>query len=161
MFMKEQRTRTFRLELGVALTLLCLISLLWKVTPAHAADVEDNAPVQTRVVTKQALPGLDGNRLAMEFLEVTYAPGQQSKPHRHPCAVIGYVVEGAVRMQVRGTTETVYQAGETFYEAPNEIHLVSANASKTEPAKFLACFLCDHETPLSVPVPTSQPAKGE
>lgn len=75
--------------------------------------------------------------------------------------MIGYVVEGAVRMRLQGKAETVYRAGESFYESPNEIHLVSANASRTEPAKFLACFLRDHETPLSVPVPTSQPAKGE
>ncbi len=141
---------------------ICATLMVWKVTTVPAAEAsKQDAPVQTRAVAKQALPRLDGNHLEMELLEVTYQPGQSSKPHSHPCAVIGYVVEGAVRMRLQGKAETVYRAGESFYESPNEIHLVSANASKTEPARFLVCFLCDHETPLSVPVPTSQPAKGE
>jgi quercetin dioxygenase-like cupin family protein len=46
---------------------------------------------------------------------------------------------------------TIYRAGDSFYEAPNGRHLISANASQTEPATFLATFVCDHSTPLSVP----------
>ena len=52
-------------------------------------------------------------------------------PTRHPCPVIGYVLHGAVRMQVKGGPEALYQAGDSFYEAPNGIHLVSKNASAT------------------------------
>ncbi len=161
--MKEQKAGTLRTGMRISLMVICAALMIWKVTTAPAADASkrDETPVQTRAVAKQALPRLDGNHLEMQLLEVIYQPGQSSKPHSHPCAVIGYVVEGAVRMQLQGKTEIVYRAGESFYESPNEIHLVSANASETEPAKFLACFLCDHETPLSVPVPTSQPAKGE
>lgn len=87
------------------------------------------------------------------MVEVTYGPGESSTPHRHPCAVIGYVLEGAVRMQVKGEPQATYKPGDSFYEAPNGIHLVSANASDKERAKFLAYFVCDHQTPLSVAVP--------
>lgn len=92
----------------------------------------------------------------MKIVEVTYGPGEFSPPHSHPCPVIGYVLAGSVRMQVKGEREAIYKVGDSFYEAPNGVHLVSANASQTKPAKFLAYFVCDHETPLSLPVPASK-----
>jgi quercetin dioxygenase-like cupin family protein len=108
---------------------------------------------EVRPVFMHALPVLDGGKLEAKIVEVTYGPGQSSAPHGHPCAVIGYVLEGAVRMQVKGEPEAVYKAGQSFYEAPNGVHAVSANASKTERARFLAYFTCDRESPLTVPVP--------
>jgi quercetin dioxygenase-like cupin family protein len=98
-----------------------------------------------------ALPQMDGSRLHATVVEVNYGPGEADKPHSHPCVVIGYVAQGAIRFQVRGGPETVYKAGESFYEAPNGIHQVSANASDKEPAKLIAFFICDHETALTVP----------
>ncbi|MGH9544438.1 MAG: cupin domain-containing protein [Terriglobales bacterium] len=98
-----------------------------------------------------SLPPLDGNHLRAIVVEVNYAPGEADKPHSHPCTVIGYVAQGAIRFQVRGGPETAYKAGESFYEAPNGVHQVSANASDKEPAKLIAFFICDHETPLTVP----------
>ena len=77
----------------------------------------------------RALPSLKGERLKATVLEVTYAAGGFSRPHRHPCPVIGYVVEGALRTRVSETRETIIHAGEMFYEEPNGIHRVSANAS--------------------------------
>jgi len=62
------------------------------------------------------------------------------------------VLEGAIRTQVKGESDAIYHAGQTFYEPPNGVHQVSANASTTEPARLLALFTCDHEAPLSVPV---------
>ena len=53
-------------------------------------------------------------------------------------------------MQVKGEPEAVYKAGDSFFELANGVHQISANASSTEPAKFIAYFLCDHETELSV-----------
>ncbi len=108
---------------------------------------------EVRPVFTHALPVLDGGKLQAKVVEVTYGPGESSAAHSHPCAVIGYVLEGAVRMQVKGEPEAVYKAGQSFYEAPNGVHAVSANASKTERARFLAYFTCDHETPLTVPAP--------
>ena len=62
------------------------------------------------------------------------------------------VLEGAVRMQVKGQPERIFNPGETFFEAPSGVHVVSANASQEAPARFLAYFVCDRATPLSVPV---------
>jgi quercetin dioxygenase-like cupin family protein len=98
-----------------------------------------------------SLPQLDGSHLRAIVVEVNYAPGEADKPHTHPCTVIGHVVRGAIRFQVRGGLETIYQAGESFYEAPNGVHQVSANASAKEPAKLIAFFICDHETLLTMP----------
>ncbi len=112
-------------------------------------------PEAARVVLTQAMPVLDGAHLNVTLVEVRYAPGAASAPHSHPCPVIGHVLEGALRTQVRGGPSQVYRAGESFYEAPNGIHEVSANASDREPVRFVATFVCDHETPRSVPVPSS------
>jgi quercetin dioxygenase-like cupin family protein len=61
------------------------------------------------------------------------------------------VLAGAVRMRIQGRDEQVFRAGDTFFESPAEVHAVSANASQEEPARFLAYFVCDRETPLTVP----------
>ena len=115
-----------------------------------------NAPGRTnatedRVVLSQKLPAMKGDRLKVTVLEVAYAPGAGSPAHSHPCPVVGYVVSGAIRTQVKGEPEAVYRTGESFFEPANGVHVISANASRTAPAKFLAYFLCDHETKLSVP----------
>lgn len=115
---------------------------------------------RTRVVFSKTLPKLDGDHLKAVLVEVRYGPGEASAPHSHPCAVLGYVVEGSLRTQVEGQPEAVYQAGESFYEAPNAVHLVSANASATKPAKFAAYMICDHESPLSVDAARSVQQKG-
>ena len=99
-----------------------------------------------------ALPALDGRNLTADIVEVDYGPGAASPAHSHPCPVIGYVLEGSVRTQVKGQAEAVYTAGQSFYEAPNGVHLVSANASSTKPAKLIAFFVCDHDAPLSAPI---------
>ena len=108
---------------------------------------------RARVVLAQALPKMDGEHLKATLVEVNYGPGESSEPHSHPCPVIGYVLAGALRTQVRGEKEAVYTAGESFYEPANGVHAVSANASQTEPAKLLAYFVCDHDAALSVAVP--------
>jgi quercetin dioxygenase-like cupin family protein len=65
---------------------------------------------------------------------------------------VGYVLEGSVRMQVKGQPERIFKTGEAFFESPSDVHLVSANTSQDAPARFLAYFVCDHPTPLSMPV---------
>ena len=71
------------------------------------------------------------------MLTVEYAPGESSPKHRHDGQVMVYVLEGTVRMQVEGKELVTLTRGQTFYEGPEDVHLVSANASKTEPAKFV------------------------
>jgi quercetin dioxygenase-like cupin family protein len=111
------------------------------------------ASAQVRTVISHPLPQLDGSHLTVEVVEVGYAPGGSSPSHSHPCPVIAVVVQGAIRTQVKGEPEAVYHAGQSFYEAPKGVHLISANADKTKPAKLLAYFVCDHETPDTVAVP--------
>ena len=112
-----------------------------------------------RVVLSRSLPPMKGNDLKITALEVAYAPGAASPAHSHPCPVVAYVVSGAIRSQVKGEPEAVYRAGESFFEPANGVHLISANSSRTAPAKFIAYFLCDHETKLSLP-PVDAP-KGD
>jgi quercetin dioxygenase-like cupin family protein len=107
-------------------------------------------------VLSRALPPLNGDRLKVTIVQVTYAPGGFSRPHRHPCPVIGYVLDGALRTAVDESPATIMHAGETFYEAPDGIHRVSANASDREPVRFLAFFLCDNNQPLSVAEPSGE-----
>jgi quercetin dioxygenase-like cupin family protein len=116
--------------------------------PAGAATSD-----RVRTVSSQPLPHMDGDHLKTILLEVRYGPGESSSPHSHPCAVLGYVIEGAIRTQLKGEREATYHTGESFYESPNGVHLVSANASTTEPARFLAMMICDHDAPLSVEAP--------
>jgi quercetin dioxygenase-like cupin family protein len=124
-----------------------------------------NAPSQAkdraRVVLSQPLSTMDGDHLKGVLVEVHYGPGEASLPHTHPCAVIGYVAQGAIRTQVQGEPEATHQAGQSFYEPPNGVHLISANASPSKPATLIAFLICDREAPLSVDVPASTHPKGE
>lgn len=118
--------------------------------PPQAPAAHYLATPRAATILTQPLP----HRVApqLQIIEIRYAPGESSQPHSHPCPVVGYVIEGAVRMQIQGSAEKVYRAGESFYEAPNEPHLTSANASRTMPARFLATFFCDHEALISTSI---------
>ena len=136
-------------RIGIIVALLCAAA--WGCGTGSAKAPGGGAQVRTAFTG--GLPEMDGDRLRATVLEVTYEPGGASTPHRHPCPVVGYVVQGNLRTQVEGGRVAVYRAGETFFEAPNVVHLVSANAGDDKPARFLAIFTCDRETPLSVPQP--------
>ena len=90
--------------------------------------------VVTTLLTKDLIVAPDQE---ISMLTVEYAPGESSPKHRHDAQVMVYVLEGTLRMQVEGKQLVTLTRGQTFYEAPEDVHLVSANASKTEPAKFL------------------------
>jgi quercetin dioxygenase-like cupin family protein len=105
---------------------------------------------RARILFTQPLPKLDGDHLKTTLVAVHYGPGEASPPHRHPCAVIGHVIRGAVRTQIEDRPVAVYKTGDTFYEPPNQLHAISANSSTTEPADFLAYFVCDSDAPLSM-----------
>jgi glucose/arabinose dehydrogenase/quercetin dioxygenase-like cupin family protein len=111
------------------------------------------AGAEARELVTHAVPPLTGSSVRLQLVEVAYAPGGWSASHRHPCPVVGYVLEGAVRMMLAGRPERVYTAGQTFTELPTDVHVVSSNASETAPARFLAYFACDVEGPRSIPVP--------
>jgi quercetin dioxygenase-like cupin family protein len=133
-------------SLGVMMVAAATLSLSTRLSSAQS-----NTGPSHPAAFSHSLPRMDGNQLRAIVVEVNYGPGEASEPHSHPCTVIGHVVEGAIRSQVKGEPETVYKAGESFYEAPNGVHQVSANANDKAPAKLIAYFICDHETPLTVP----------
>jgi len=152
--MRNPIVNAFRRRVDVAVILGVAVlgsSLAWTQGPSPTKHPETKE--RARVALSHALPKLNGEHLKATVVEVHYGPGESSPPHSHACAVIGYVVEGALRTQVKGEPEAIYKAGESFYEAPNGVHVVSANASQTEAATFIAYFVCDHDTPLSSDVP--------
>ena len=116
-------------------------ALLAMLSPAHAATV-------TTLLSHDLArgPGREGSMLTVEL-----APNEAGAVHRHNAQVFVYVVSGAVVMQVRGGPEVTLHAGETFYEAPTDIHTVSRNPSGTEPAKFVAFFVKRKGAPILVP----------
>lgn len=148
-----------------AITSGIMVAILWSgLAMAHFERNRAAAPVnhgdeekeRARIVVSQPLAKLDGDHLKVTLVEVNYGPGESSMPHSHPCPVIAYVAEGAIRSQVKGGAEKVYKAGESFYEPANGVHQVSANASKTESAKLLAYFVCDRDVPLSMNAPQEE-----
>jgi quercetin dioxygenase-like cupin family protein len=86
------------------------------------------------------------------MLAVTYPPGSSDPVHRHNAHAFVYVLEGSIVMQVKGGKEVTLTPGQTFYEGPDDIHVVGRNASKTNPAKFLVVMLKDKGSPIQVPV---------
>ena len=96
------------------------------------------------------LAGSAGEQVLM--YTVDFPPGFSSPVHRHNAQVSVYVLEGSVVMQVRGGKEITLGPGQSFYEAPNDIHVVSRNASSTKPAKFLVFLVKEKGAPVLVPV---------
>ena len=134
---------------------MAVIAAAWTAVVLAGSAAQGRAS-QSRTAFSGRLPALDGQRLEATLVEVTYPPGGVNASHRHPCPVVGYVLEGAVHMQIEGQPERIFKPGETFFESPSDVHLVSANASQEVPARFLAYFVCDRATPLSVPVPGAE-----
>jgi quercetin dioxygenase-like cupin family protein len=92
---------------------------------------------------------IDAHGKEVRMISVTYLPGAASLPHRHDAQVFVYVLEGSLIMQVKGSPAVTLGPGETFYEGPDDIHLVSANASHTAPAKILVFMVKDKAKPAS------------
>ena len=95
-----------------------------------------------RPVTTEKLPNVPGKSITA--IVVNYAPGAKSAKHHHAGSVLAYVLSGEIRSENSATGPAkVYKAGETFFEPPGSEHLVSENASATEPASLLAIFVAD------------------
>jgi quercetin dioxygenase-like cupin family protein len=92
-------------------------------------------------------PGKEGLVITVE-----YPPGGSDPVHRHNAHAFVYVLEGSVVMQVKGGKETTLTPGQTFYEGPDDVHVVGRNASSTKPAKFLVVLVKDKGAPVLVPV---------
>jgi quercetin dioxygenase-like cupin family protein len=91
-----------------------------------------------------------GKELLM--ITVEHAPGGSSPIHRHNAHAMVYVLEGSVTMQLKGGKQITLTPGQTFYEGPDDIHVVDRNASSAQPAKFLVFLIKDKGAPALVPV---------
>jgi quercetin dioxygenase-like cupin family protein len=106
----------------------------------------------TRVtpLMKQVIAEFPGHEVTMITLDIP--PGGGSPPHRHPGHhTFGYVIDGAYKIKLDNGAETTLSRGQTFYEAPGQLHAVSRNASDTEPAKVLVVMLAESGKPVTVP----------
>ena len=86
------------------------------------------------------------------MITVEYAPGGADPIHRHNAAAFVYVLEGSIVMQVKGGKEVTLTPGQTFYEGPDDVHIVGRNASKTKPSKFIVFLVKEKGAPVLVPV---------
>jgi quercetin dioxygenase-like cupin family protein len=122
----------------VAAALLCL---------ATSTAMAQEAKV-TSLMSK-ALADNPGKEVLM--ITVEYPPGSVDPSHRHNAQAFVYVLEGSIVMQVRGGKEVTLTPGQTFYEGPDDVHVVGRNASATEPAKFLVVLIKNKGAPVLVP----------
>ena len=114
-----------------------------------AGTVMAQEPKVASLMSKD-LPENPGKELLM--ITVEHVPGGSSPIHRHNAHAMVYVLEGSVVMQVKGGKEVTLTPGQTFYEGPDDVHVVGRNASSTKPAKFLVLLVKDKGAPVLVPV---------
>jgi quercetin dioxygenase-like cupin family protein len=139
--MEESRMRTLNVR---------LVALVAGLICAFVGRLTAQEPVVSPLMTKQ-LTNIPGKEVLM--VTVDYAPGVTEKVHRHNANAFVYVLEGSIVMQVKGQKEVTLTPGQTFYEGPDDIHLVGRNASNTRPARFVVFLLKDKGAPVAVPVP--------
>jgi quercetin dioxygenase-like cupin family protein len=121
--------------------LLILVCLISGTLVAQEAKV---AELMSKDLTN--LPGKEGLMITVE-----YPPGSVDPIHRHNAHAFVYVLEGSIVMQVRGGKEVTLTPGQTFYEGPDDVHVVGRNASQTKPAKFVVFLVKDKGAPVVVP----------
>jgi quercetin dioxygenase-like cupin family protein len=121
--------------------ILALAFLMSGTLTAQQAKVTD---LMSKDLTN--IPGKEGLMITVE-----YPPGSSDPIHRHNAHAFIYVLEGSIVMQVRGGKEMTLTPGQTFYEGPDDVHVVGRNASQTKPAKFVVFFVKDKGAPVLVP----------
>jgi len=122
----------------LVLALACLMSSTLLAQEAKVTDLFSKDLVN--------LPGKEGLMMIVD-----YPPGTTDPVHRHNANAFIYVLEGSIVMQVRGGKEVTLTPGQTFYEGPDDVHVVGRNASKTKPAKFVLVMVKDKGAPILVP----------
>jgi quercetin dioxygenase-like cupin family protein len=127
-------------------TLLVLLVLTAGILTAQQPTAQQ---AKVTPVLSKDLPEIPGKEVVM--ITVEYAPGGSDPIHRHHAHGFIYVLEGSIVMQVKGGKEVTLNPGETFYEGPDDIHVVGRNASSTKPAKFLVFLFKEKGAPILVP----------
>ena len=122
--------------------LMVLLSLITGTVMAQEAKVSS-------LMSKDLkdFPGKEGLMIAVE-----YPPGATDPIHRHNAHAFVYVLEGSIVMQLKGGKEVTLTPGQTFYEGPDDVHIVGRSADKTKPAKFVVFLVKDKGAPVLVPV---------
>src|SRR5262245_59843126 len=133
----ERKRATMTIKL-VALVLLCCMTGMAmaeepKVTPLMSKDLPES-------------PGREALMITVE-----HAPGGASAIHRHNAHAFVYVLEGSVVMQLKGGQQVTLTPGQSFYEGPDDVHVIDRNVSATQPAKFLVVLIKDKGAPAVVP----------
>ena len=118
----------------VFLVASALIAQEAEVTPVMSKDLPDFPGKEARMIT------------------VVYPPGSSDPIHRHNAHAFVYVLEGNIVMQVRGGKEVTLGPGQSFYEGPNDVHIVGRNLSTTKPAKFVVFLVKNKDAPALIPV---------
>jgi quercetin dioxygenase-like cupin family protein len=111
------------------------------------SSAEGSALDKVELITSHALPNVPGKRVTV--VRVTYGPGGFTRPHRHAGTVTAYVTKGEIRSQLGGGPIETFAVGQSFFEPPGSTHVVSANASTTEPAELIAVFVADEGAQLT------------
>ncbi|WP_026354994.1 cupin domain-containing protein [Massilia niastensis] len=117
------------------------------------ANAQEPKSAKITLVYEQKIPGMPNKSL--KGILVEYGPGAVNPAHTHAKSALIYasVLEGSVLNQLNGGPVRTFTKGQNFTEMPGDRHDVSANASKTEPAKVLAVFVVDtDDTKLTTPI---------
>lgn len=113
----------------------------------------ERAPSAKQLVQRDT-PAINLDGWQVSISEVSYPPGEMSGRHRHPGIVIGYVLEGQYQFAVDDNKPATLGPGQVFFESfdkSGEVHAVSGNASKTQPAKILAIVFTKKGDPTTIP----------
>ena len=120
----------------------CLAAfLMLTAVPAETAEVKELFAIDLA-----DYPGKEGR-----MIEVSYPPGARDMVHRHNAHALVYVLEGEIVMQLKGKPAVTLKAGQTFYEGPEDVHVVGRNASATQPARFVVVLLKAKGAPVLTP----------
>jgi quercetin dioxygenase-like cupin family protein len=134
--------------LAVGKTLpLTMDSVSSALAPLCANAAEGSPLDKVEPVDSYPLPNVPGKRVTI--VRVTYGPGGFSRPHRHAGSVTAYITKGHIRSQLGGGPVETFGVGQSFFEPPGSTHMVSANASATEPAELIAVFVAEEGAQLT------------
>ena len=117
------------------------------IEPFCASSASGSTQDVVEPISSHALPNVPGKRVTI--VRVFYGPGGFTRAHRHAGSVTAYVTKGEIRSQLAGGPVEVFKVGQSFFEPPGAVHLVSANASMTEPAELIAVFVADEGAQLT------------
>lgn len=145
-WLHPQMRPAMRDNVGFRITVVAAL-LLWQMLACAAEPPQATSPTAVKKLMDKDLIGVPGKDILMATVE--YIPGGASLPHRHDAQVFVYLLEGELTMQVEGSPAVKLRPGDTFYENPTDVHSVSANASRTAPAKFLVFIVKDKGAPVT------------